>query len=277
MITYTEFKKQALFGFGDEDPYDFPIYEEYNNNGNFGLQQSENNYNTWKPYSTDFEYDDKFETDRKNLYTDNMTAKQKWETYQKQMEDQISDEVGITGWMGAKAMDASDWLHDHLPWTTPRSDPNGSNYDKIKDQALGSEGAQRTTDMFLRSLTPEDIAYYQKNKDKLTSGDSPLNKNLAGYQTYNKYVQNGMASQMWNAVKQDTFKYLPIAIGTFLRQVGANGLASFAENPVAFYGTLGSALFLGGASFLRGGGTTVNVNSEQKQNAGYNRIPYSVS
>ena len=276
MITYTEFKKQALFGFGEPDEYEFPEYGynsggllEPDNDAPVG-QWGQTGTRTWKPYSSDYAYDDKFETDRKNLYTDQMTAQQKWDTYQKQMHDVVEDDVGFFGGLVAKGHDLGNRIFGG-------GDENATNFDKKKDNALGTEASQRQTDMFLRSLTPEDINYYQKNKDKLTGGASELNKNLGGYQAYNKYVQNGMASQMWNAVKQYTFKYLPIAIGTFLRQVGANGLASFAENPVAFYGTLGSALFLGGASFLRGGGTTVNVNSEQKQNNGYNRIPYSVS
>lgn len=254
-------------------------------------------YNTYKQHTAQQQQNGQIP----NAYQQQeMTAQDKYNTFQNRMKDTVMEQqgglfhtvakfnndffdrygVGLTGFVNPGALFASG-DHDVIsrPWRMLKvfnpaewsnggqdiaNDTNSDTY-KLRQKALASDAAKQEVQNFSNSLSMQDIQDLQKTNPSLgkNENDSPAMAKLKEYGTQQ------LQTRVWDLVKENPLQNLPAAIGLFLRQKGWDSAGDFFSNPIAFYGSL-LGLF-GGAALLFGGskGESSNVNNY------YNRVPYS--
>lgn len=254
-------KRQSWDDFNNGTPadanskYTFPTYS-----GNNGHWEPDAQRRAWAPFS-EFQPSEYSERHRKYTYKDNMTAQEKLDTFSDKAYSAASASIPLyrQAYAGVRGLFSGD---KNQPY---------SNKDALTDEAIGSERVRRAANDFLQSLTPEDIAYYQKNMGKVDAMSKKLNMNLEGAQSFKSYIEDGMKHRLWEGVKQDWKKNLPIAANVFLRRVGLNGVADVMSNPTVFYASLAGLIGLPLMSLLFG-----SSKDDEKPDipAGYLRVPY---
>ena len=131
----------------------------------------------------------------------------------------------------------------------------------------------------------QELAAKKSGNGSSTSGTtaaSTTDPNAAQRDANIKKLTDSAARGVWNSIKADPIKNLPVAMSMFLKHIGVGGgIADFFENPFAFYGSV-LALLLGGGALIGGFGgrssnqpTVVNNYYGQQQPKGYNIVPYT--
>ena len=268
-MRYEEFKKQA--GFGDVIGWGIDKARDNFSIGTDGSLFSGFNLN-WRPFATSNNPAD---------YT-GMTADQKFDTFQQDIHRAANKNIGIGDAFNAVKEDAGKWGLNLNPYhpidsirsavgavknmysyaTTGKSTPSALG--QLRDRALLSEDVQRAADQFIASSDISDIPTYQKRIEQMAS--SMPNSEAAD--AFKQYVTNGLQSRVWDGIKSNPIKNIPLAAGMFLRQYGFGKAGDFLSNPIAFYGSLIGVI--GGSHLLFGGrgGEAPTVNNY------YNRVPY---
>jgi hypothetical protein len=264
-MDYKEFKKQA--GFGDVVSWGIDKARDNFSLGTEGGPLQSLNIN-FRPFATN---------DQPADYT-GMNANQKFDTFQQDVHRAANKNIGIKDAYNAFSDDVTKWgiinplnpvgsvintaknIYNYA--TTGKSTPSAVG--QLRDNALMSEGVQQAADQFIASSDISDIPTYQKRIEQMAS--SMPNSEAAN--AFKQYVTDGLKTRVWDGIKSNPIKNIPLAASMFLRQYGLGKAADFLSNPIAFYGSLVGVL--GGAKLLFGGrdGNSPVVNNY------YNRVPY---
>jgi len=252
-MKYTEFKKQA-----EETPYAPAITDP-----NPGAWDWFKTTSPWIPYDASS--------------PDYSKAKNPEERVQMFMDDTAHKAVGQLGFWGpAKSFLTPGHTDTHMVDEAFSPDRPGfirRNFNRLRGQRNLNTNAYDAADKFIQAANPQDINALQKHMYEM---ESQFGKDSKNFQKFKGYVTQKLQSKVWNEVKANPLKNMPVAASMFLRQHGMGGIANIAENPVAFYGSLALALLGGGALLFGGrGGREQSTNVNVSVPAGYSRIPYS--
>ena len=196
-----------------------------------------------------------------SVYGNAQTADQKLDSFQKDVRNQANKNIGFTDVAGAIKSDLQNyginlnpfsikdnWNTMKKTWNTVTGNNNEpSAWSQMKDKAINSDDVKGAADRFIQSSDISDIATYQKKVDEMAS-QMP---NTEAANQFKSYIADGMKGKVWEGIKSNPMKNLPVAAGIFLRQMGMGKAGDFMSNPIAFYGSILG--LLGGGALLMGG------------------------
>ena len=272
-MTYNDFKKQA--GLGDAVSWGFDKAKSVMNPLNsvgiwspipLGNPLDVDSYRVFTPFAdktTAFSHSKKPSVS--SIYNDDMTAQQKVDAFQNDVRHQVNKNVNVgdaalAGYKNIAGiwspiplgnpfkLDSYRVFTPFADKTTAFSDSktNGRGlFGKLTDKAMRSEDVKAAADRFVQASDISDIANYQKQIDAMAS----KMPNSKAAEEFKQYISKGLQTRVWDGIKQDPLKNIPVAAGIFLRQIGLGKAGDIMSNPIAFYGSIlgliGGALLLG--------------------------------
>lgn len=199
----------------------------------------------------------KKQAEQYNPYSADMDSEQKWQTFMSDARSAVKSQISTPGIIKDWALDTAGRAMGHTmrPWNwhnpikmlsipfNDSADPNTRVNKRIAEATL-SEPVRQAADRFIMNSTPADMSYYMQ-----AHGDvSPSSGANAPYAAaVASYTIDNMKKSLWPKIWANPIRNIPIATSMWLRTKGLNGPANFAENPVAFYGSLVAALAAGGS------------------------------
>lgn len=181
-----------------------------------------------------------------NPYLSTMTSQQKFDTFKNNAYKNVKSNLPF--WAKAKAVVGIK--------------PN----QQTIDNAMVQRNVVNTADQFLNSLNMNDINYMQQNYNTMVNNmggqTSPAGKAFANY------IKSGMQSRVWQQVRQNPLKNLPMAASLWLKDKGMGTAGNLAANPMVFYGGMMAA--------LAGGAMLWNSTDDEDKPAPV-RTPYNYS
>lgn len=258
-MKYSEFKKEAGIG-------DVASWAGNKLKGSFGIWSpipmgnplNADSYRVFTPFADKTNAFSSGPT-ADSVYGGAQTADQKFDVFQKDVRTQSNNNIGILDAAGAVKDDLQRYginlnpfsMRDNLntikkTWNTVTGKDNGpSAMSQLKDKALASEDVKAAADRFIQSSDIGDIATYQKRVEEMAN----KMPNSEAAQQFKDHIASGMRSKVWDGIKQNPVKNIPVAAGIFLRQMGLGKAGDFMSNPIAFYGSIlgliGGGLLLG--------------------------------